>query len=202
MESRSQETSPSLLERATARDPSAWQRLVRIYGPLVYDWARERGLQASDAADIVQDVFAAVCTSLARFERAKAAHGFRGWLWGIYAHKLQDYFRERHSRPDAKGGTTANIRLQLIPEVPAAQDSEAGNAEIHRLRQRALSRFSELFQDQVWKAFWEVVVQERLPRDVAEDLGVSVWVVYKSKARVLERLRRELEGLAELLEEA
>ena len=47
-------TSSSLLMRVKGRDPDAWQRLVNLYGPLVYRWAREAGLQDSDAADVMQ----------------------------------------------------------------------------------------------------------------------------------------------------
>ncbi len=36
----SSSTSTSLLRRVKARDPDAWQRLVNLYGPLVYRWAR------------------------------------------------------------------------------------------------------------------------------------------------------------------
>ena len=49
-------TSSSLLERARAKDPQAWERLCRVYGPVVYHWARNAGLQDQDAADIGQKV--------------------------------------------------------------------------------------------------------------------------------------------------
>src|SRR5438445_6391414 len=52
-------TSTSLLGRL--RQPGerqAWQRFTELYTPLLYYWARRLGMQPSDAADLVQEVFA------------------------------------------------------------------------------------------------------------------------------------------------
>ena len=48
-------TASSLLEQVRAGEPGAWQRIVHVYGPLVYGWARRAGLQAADAADVMQE---------------------------------------------------------------------------------------------------------------------------------------------------
>ncbi len=50
------DTPASLLERL--RQPSqeqAWARLVELYTPLLFRWARRAGLQTQDAADLVQE---------------------------------------------------------------------------------------------------------------------------------------------------
>jgi len=60
-------TSSSLLERAKARDPQAWERLVELYGPLVYQWCRRWGISATDSQDVVQELFRAVASGIARF---------------------------------------------------------------------------------------------------------------------------------------
>src|SRR5262249_40117518 len=75
-------TSTSLLQRLRARDPVAWERLCQIYGPLVYRWARSSGLQDTDAADVVQEVFRSVAVSLDHFHHDAPTDSFRGWLWG------------------------------------------------------------------------------------------------------------------------
>lgn len=46
----------TLLHAVRARDARAWQRLVRLFSPLFYDWCRRQGLQASDAAWQIQMV--------------------------------------------------------------------------------------------------------------------------------------------------
>ena len=48
-------TRPSLLIRV--RDPAdadAWRQFLDLYGPLVYRFARKRGLQDADAAEWVK----------------------------------------------------------------------------------------------------------------------------------------------------
>ena len=37
-------------------DDEAWGEFVRVYGPAVAEWCRERGLQHDDALDVTQDV--------------------------------------------------------------------------------------------------------------------------------------------------
>jgi RNA polymerase sigma-70 factor (ECF subfamily) len=51
------------------------------------------------------------------------------------------------------------------------------------------------FDARTWTAFWRPAVEGDRPADVAADLHVSVWAVYKSRARMLQRLRSELDGL-------
>src|SRR5438552_1694044 len=61
-------TSISLLERI--RQPAereAWGRFVELYTPLLYYWACRLGMQESDAADLVQDVFAVLVQKLPVF---------------------------------------------------------------------------------------------------------------------------------------
>ena len=48
------------------RDGDAWQEFVQIYGPVVYRFARNRGLQDADAADLMQDVLRSVARNAHR----------------------------------------------------------------------------------------------------------------------------------------
>ena len=51
------------------------------------------------------------------------------------------------------------------------------------------------FEPQTWQAFWRTTIQGESPSDVAAELGVSKWTVYKAKSRVLQRLRDEFDDL-------
>ena len=54
-------TRASLIARlGDPEDRAAWQEFVELYGGLVYGFARKRGLQDADAADLTQEVFLAV----------------------------------------------------------------------------------------------------------------------------------------------
>src|SRR5438067_2097666 len=44
----------SLLAGLKEQQPEAWQRFLRLYGPLLYSWCRQRWqLPAQDSADVV-----------------------------------------------------------------------------------------------------------------------------------------------------
>ena len=73
-------TSISLLERLRkTNQDAAWQRFVDLYAPLIYHWARHQGLNATDAADLVQDVLAMLIAKLPEFNYDPTQR-FRGWL--------------------------------------------------------------------------------------------------------------------------
>src|SRR5688500_18919399 len=88
-------TSLSLLERARTSDPDAWQRLVRIYGPLVVAWLRSGGLHEANILDVSQEVWQAASLAMPRFRRDPDSGSFRGWLWTIARNKANDFHRSR-----------------------------------------------------------------------------------------------------------
>ena len=79
-------TSHSLIQRACRLEPAAWERLCALYGPIIYGWCRRGGLQDSDAADAVQEVFRSVFTHLEQFRREGGV--FHAWLWKITANHV------------------------------------------------------------------------------------------------------------------
>ena len=83
-------TLPTLLERVRhANDESAWQRLVDLYTPLLFGWARRCGESVHDAADLVQEVFVALVQTLPTFQYDRNGR-FRHWLRTLLLNKLRD----------------------------------------------------------------------------------------------------------------
>lgn len=182
-------------------DPAAWERLVKLYAPLVASWCRRWGVAEQDIVDVLQEVFSAVAGHLDRFRKEREADTFRGWLLTIARNKTRDHFRRRLQEPSAAGGTEANLRLQQILDPNAATDEP----ELHDLPdvpfdgvlRQALDSIRGEFQERTWQAFWKVVVEGRSAGDVAADLDMRPGTVRVSKSRVLLRLRRELGDVAE-----
>jgi RNA polymerase sigma-70 factor, ECF subfamily len=200
----SQTTSPSLLGRATSGEPQAWQRMVQIYGPLVYSWARRTGLQPQDAADVTQETFAAVSNRLQGYDAQRPGATFRGWLWTITRNKAADLVRNQQAQPGARGGSTNMANLNAVHAKPTAaielnadypQETASDQQEIVR---RALAILRTSFEATTWQAFWRTVIDGCSPDDVAAELSLSRWAVYKARSRVLQRLRSELDGLEDL----
>jgi RNA polymerase sigma-70 factor (ECF subfamily) len=180
----------SLLERLRRTpDEDAWARFVELYTPLLYHWARRLGLQEPDAADLVQEVFAAVVQDLAGFTR-RAGKRFRGWLWTVTLNKL----RERHRREAARPAAVDGGDLAWLGSPDGVEEMEEAEYRQY-LVDRALQLMQAEFQPATWKACWEYVVAGRPAEAVAAELGLTVNAVYLAKSRVLRRLRRELDGL-------
>lgn len=188
--------SSSLIRRVKVRDPVAWQRLSSMFGPVVYGWGRQSGLQASDAADVMQEVFRSVSISIEAFERKNAGDSFRGWLWTITRNKIRDHFRLQAGRPQGVGGPDAQQFLAQIPEVPPDDASlTGGGSTIAHIAHQSLELVRAEFEPRTWQAFWRVAVEDQSPSDVAASLGISVASVYVAKSRILKRLREELKDL-------
>lgn len=199
-------TSRSLLADARLADPAAWERLVRLYAPLVASWCRRWGVAEQDIADILQEVFSAVSGHLHRFHRDRPSDTFRGWLSTITRNKVTDYFRRRTREPDVTGGSEFSRRLQEYPGTPPPNDlaepdspaeAEADDVVWNDLLRNALKSIQREFHERTWQAFWSVVIEGRSAADVGHDLGMKPGTVRVAKSRVLLRLRRELGDVAE-----
>ena len=176
-------TRPTLIAEIAAGDAGAWERFVAVYGPLVYQWSRRVGLQASDAADVMQETLASVHAGIDRYD-PNVAGNFRGWLWTITRRRIADAARKR---PDE------------LPAGSAVRDwvdggSPPGDADRDHsgVRRRAVLTMRDRYEPGVWAAFWETAVVGRAAAEVAEDLGVTKWAVYKARSRVLRDLKEAL----------
>ncbi len=180
-------TPATLLERLrTAPDEAAWGRFVELYTPLLLFWAQRAGLREPEASDLVQDVFTHLVTKLPGFvyDRRRT---FRGWLRTV-AHNL---WRNRAERRPPPAAGPVDLDALAAPEV-----EQFWEADYRRyLVDRALAVMQREFQPATWRACWEVVVNGRPAEDVGAELGLSAAAVRAAKYRVLNRLRRELDGL-------
>ena len=187
-------TTRSLILGLQDHDESTWDRLVRLYSPLVYHWCQKHDLPADDIPDVVQEVFKSVSENIDRFRKDRPQDTFRGWLRVITRNKAMDVYRKMDKEARGEGGTEAFDRLAAIPAPEIASQAEDAEAESILFRQ-ALELIRDEFRENTWQAFWLVVVEGRPPADVADELSLSPGAVRVAKCRVLQRLRRELGDL-------
>jgi RNA polymerase sigma-70 factor (ECF subfamily) len=191
-------TSTSLLNRVKAGEAEAWERLADLYGPLVYGWCRQSGLQAEDAADVGQEVFAAVLAGVTQFRRDRPGDSFRGWLWTITRNKIRDHFRRRSGKAQAQGGTEAQQRLAQVPDGPPDLSVTSPASKVRGLLEHhAVEIVRAGVEERTWRAFWLATVEGRAAADVAQELGMTAQAVYDAKYRVRRRIRQELGDLIE-----
>jgi RNA polymerase sigma-70 factor (ECF subfamily) len=187
-------TPVSLLERLRQPDDhAAWDRFVALYTPLIFAWARQVGLQESDAADLVQDVFTLLIQKMPHFVHDRQG-SFRAWLKTVTLNHWRANCRRAANRMQGSGASTAPL-----PEPVATNELEAfWEAEYRQhLVGQALRIMKADFEPKTWQACWEMVVDDQPAALVAQKLGISVGTVYAAKCRVLARLRQELSGLVD-----
>ena len=196
--SRPSSISSTLLEQLRSRHPEAWQRLVLLYGPVIYRWCRRSGLASEDSADVVQEVLAAVLVHLPGFRRDQPQDSFSGWLAVITRNKVREIYRRRQGRAEARGGSTALRQIAEVEQPESSDDEIQADAEAAAcLSRRVLELIRAEFEDRTWQAFWRVSVGRETATHVASDMSMSTAAVYKAKSRVLARLRQVLAELPE-----
>jgi RNA polymerase sigma-70 factor (ECF subfamily) len=183
-----------LLQIRDGADHAAWQEFVNLYGPVVYGFARKRGLQDADAADIVQDVLRSVSSSIGRLDYDRHQGTFRGWLFTVTRNKVFNFLSARRIRPQGSGDTTTNRLLDSLPK--GSDDSDTWELEYQRrLAALAMDRIKEEFQANTWQAFCLTAVEGLGAPEVAKQLRMSPGAIYVAKSRVLARLRDEVEAM-------
>src|SRR5262249_2851237 len=68
-----------LLRLRDHQDHEAWAQFVDVYAPLIYDYARRRGLQDADAADLTQACLRRFAACVGSLEYDPQRGSFRGW---------------------------------------------------------------------------------------------------------------------------
>ena len=89
---------------------------VAIYSPLIRRLAAAQGMQAADADDLVQEVFAAIARSIAKWLDRPDRGGFRAWLLTIARNAAVNHLTRRGTQSLAAGGDDA---AALMAEVAA-----------------------------------------------------------------------------------
>ncbi|HMP07045.1 MAG TPA: sigma-70 family RNA polymerase sigma factor [Lacipirellulaceae bacterium] len=183
----------SLLARlGDAGDADAWQAFEAAYQPAIYRYARSRGLQESDALEVVQETRVAVHRAMPQWRPSHRAGSFRAWLAEAARRQTLQALRRRNAWDRARG--TAAEQATLDQTAAATYDQYEEQLDERRwafcCAAGAVEReVSEL----TWRAFWMTAVEGRAAVDVAAALGTTAGNVYSAKCRVLARIRRHVE---------
>ncbi len=180
----------SLLIRLRERaEPEAWDDFVRIYAPVVYGFARRKGLQDSDAADVTQEVLRSVVAAIDKFTSSRPER-FRSWLFTLAHCRLYDFgVRRRREMP----GTGDTAMLMHLQEQPAPDESDIWERD-WQLRTFALAADKVRAQvaESTWLAFWWTAVDGLSGKEVADKLQMSVAAVFVAKSRVMLKLKEQI----------
>ena len=196
-------TRASLLIRLRDRsDQPAWNEFVSIYGPVIYGFARRRGLQDADAADTMQDVLRSVTTAIQRLDYDPLQGRFRGWLYTLTRNRVLTLLSSRNGKARATGDSNVQSLLSAQPDRGESVDEEWELDYRRSVTAVVLDELREEFSEKIWQAFWQTAVDARPAGEVAKSLGMSLGSIYVAKSRVLARAREVVQRRLEVEQEA
>lgn len=188
-------TRASLLIRIRdGQDQDAWLQFLDVYGPVVYGFARKRGLQDADAADLMQDVMRSVSVAAQDLHYDPRRGSFRGWLFTVTRNKVFNFLSKQKNRAQAAGDSAAH---ELLSNLPADGETEWDQEYERRVFAWAADEVRPEFQQSTWDAFWQTAVDGHPPAAVGKKLKLSPGAVYVAKSRVLARLREKVREFEE-----
>jgi RNA polymerase sigma-70 factor (ECF subfamily) len=179
-----------LLLLSDPADPQNWSNFVDRYGPKIYGWCRQRGLQEADCQDVTQDVLTQLVQKLRTFVY-DPSKGFRNWLKTVTRHAWCDYLA---SRQRAGGVGMDEGILQRLQSLEAREDLLKTLAETFDLEvlAEAQARVQLKVTPRDWKIFEDLALQGRSGPVVAKELGMTVVAVLTARSRVQKKIREQI----------
>ncbi len=166
---------PTLVGRAVARDPDAWEALFRRSYRNLFSFARRRLLDDQAADDAVSETMMRALDNIERF--TWQGGGFDAWLYGIARNVVYEHARSR--RRTSSMGADDPVAIEPGPEERAVTEAEVTAVRL---------AFSQLTPDE--QELLELRVQGGLSsEDVGRLIGKKPVAVRMAQSRALGRLR-------------
>jgi len=181
-------TRTTLLERLrNGADQLSWDEFFRVYWPLLYVLARQRGCSDHTAEEVVQDVMLTVFEQRDFYQYDPSRGRFRDWLATVVRNKVAECRRRPSERVRAHGGDSdRGLPEPADDELPPDAQCEASFED--GLLLVLLEVVRRETNPRTYLAFELSALHELRGRDVAEATGLTPNAVYKARKRVLRRL--------------
>jgi RNA polymerase sigma-70 factor, ECF subfamily len=192
------DTRASLIVRlSNSQNDEAWHEFVRLYEPVVYRLARQRGFQHADAEELVQEVMLAVARAAEGWVPDPERGRFRTWLHRIARNLMVNFLTRRKHQVWGSGKSDVQQMLEAECDAQSAV-TQMFEAEYRRETFRwAASRVHREVKENTWQAFWLSTIDDLPAAEVARQLKISVGSVYIARSRVMARLRQLVKSAAD-----
>ena len=174
-----------------------WRRFFETYGGFIFNMASKCGLTPTEAEDVRQDIILSVMKSMKHFEYNRDRGSFKGWLIQLTRWRIADQLNKRdfcldHGRatsPTRDG--TATVERCADPAKPEFEKLSDLSYESNLLRSAARNLQPKI--DPKHFEIFELVFFKQWPvAKVAAHVGVSVGLVYLTKHRVRNLMKKEV----------
>ena len=184
------ETTRSSVIRAVANteNEAAWQRFFDLYAGFVFSIARSKGLNDTDADDIVQMVFADLARNLPSFKYDQEKGRFRPYLAALVKWRVID--RLKAVRRDA------DLKADFMEEAKSAATTEDEDFEEREWQSAAMEETLRRIKPEVrpehYAAFVASAVEGQDTDVVTKLYGISRDSLYQIRKRLTVKLREKL----------
>ena len=184
-------TRVTLLERVRdQRDEGAWQQFFELYAPLLYRYARSRGLGHDDAQEVRDRCLATLTRRLQAFRYDQTRGRFKTWLYRVVRDAVIDLVRQQRRRPP--GEPLDSDGWGALPDGGDGPDALWERAWLHEHLLHAFERLRPSLTPRHDQVFRMLLLQGASIAEVCAALDLRPAQVHKARAHVLARLRKEV----------
>ena len=189
------ETTRSSVLRAVAdtENETAWNRLFNLYAGFVFSIARRKGLNDTDADDMVQTVFVDLARNLPTFKYDRDKGRFRSYLAGLVNWRVMDRLKATKRDAELKANFWEHAR-----SAAGKDDTFAEREWQAAATEEALRRIKPDVRPEHYAAFVASAIEGQDTEIVTKLYGISSDNLYQIRKRLTAKLR---ETVAEVLAE-
>lgn len=170
-------------------DRTAWTQFDRIYRPMLFKFARARGLDDATSEDIVQHVMMAIQSHIKEFNYDPQNGRFRGWLKTVVNNRIRNLLAKKHEPGiDSRAFDQADSQIE-------APDDLFDRMWMKEHLDHALHDLKESVEPLSYAAFEAYVLKEQVAEDVCRQFNLSANQLYSIKFRLTRKLSDLMTGL-------
>ena len=186
------ETTRSSVLRAVAdtENEAAWNRLFNLYAGFVFSIARRKGLNDTDADDMVQMVFTDLARNLPTFKYDREKGRFRSYLTGLVNWRVIDRLKTLKRDAELKADFRKHVR-----SAAGKDDTFAEREWQAAATEEALRRIKPDVRPEHYAAFVASAIEGQDTEIVTKLYGISSDNLYQIRKRLTAKLRETVEGV-------
>ena len=173
---------------ANTENEAAWQRFFDLYAGFVFSIARSKGLNDTDADDIVQIVFADLARNLPSFKYDQEKGCFRPYLAALVKWRVIDRLKAVRRDADLKADFMEEAKSAATTEDEDFAEREWQSAAM----EETLRRIKPEVRPEHYAAFVASAVEGQDTDVVTKLYGISRDSLYQIRKRLTVKLREKL----------
>ena len=173
---------------ANTENEAAWQRFFDLYAGFVFSIARSKGLNDTDADDIVQMVFSDLARNLPSFKYDREKGRFRSYLAALVKWRVIARLKAVRRDADLKADFMEEAKFAATTEDEDFEEREWQSAAM----EETLRRIKPEVRPEHYAAFVASAVEGQDTDVVTKLYGISRDSLYQIRKRLTVKLREKL----------